>query len=341
MSEHLLENTLVDSNDDISSDITKANNTNKNNNEEWDKKLLNNYFRDIVDIPLLTAEQEISLSAKIKYCKNKIEVYKLLANKSPQNTRIPQIIKLLRKRQNDLNQKFINSNLRLVVSIAKRYTKRGLAFADMIQEGNLGLIKAIEKFDHTKGFRFSTYGAWWIQQYITRAIFEKTRVIKIPVYIMEQQNKVFIAKYKLQEEFGRKPLYNEVSKESGLSHDVVSVVLNGFDNSESLDRQIGHDENSRTMVETLIDEKCEDQTSVSQRSNLMKLLKSSLSTLTEREKTIIKMRYGIDSPISTLEDIGTIMGVTRERIRQLEKEALNKISKSEFGDLLYEYRDYN
>lgn len=320
--------------------VKKTKNTKQRKAEDAaDKRLLNNYFKDIADIPLLSSFDEKRLSALTRICEKK--AIELRDKNVSGNHRVNKVAAMYVKKSSDYRQVFVQSNLRLVISIARKFSKKGLPFSDMIQEGNLGLIRAIEKFDHTKGYRFSTYGAWWIQQYITRAIFEKTRVIKVPVYVMEQQNKVFRAKYKLQEMFDRKPLNNEISEECGLSEDIVSTVLNGFDNSESLDRPIGDDENSRSPLDYLQDEQQPDQFDYVRIKNLRKLLKSSISTLTEREKTIIKMRYGIDSPVNTLEQIGELMGVTRERIRQLEKEALSKMSKSEYGTELYNYKDLN
>ncbi len=311
--------------------------------EDNDKRLLNDYFKDIVDITLLSSSDEIRLSALSKVCLKQAELTKkAIDNCNSTNDRKLEIVRsLYRRKAAEYKQTFIKSNLRLVISIAKKFSKKGLPFSDMIQEGNLGLIRAIEKFDHEKGFRFSTYGAWWIQQYITRAIFEKTRVIKVPVYVMEQQNKVFSAKYKLKEILNRKPLNSEISEECGLSEEIVSTVLNGFDNSESLDKPIGNGENSRSPLDYLQDESQNDQLDFIRIQKVRDLLKSSIATLSEREKIIIKMRYGIDSPVNTLEQIGELMGVTRERIRQLEKEALNKMSHSEFGEELYNYRDLN
>lgn len=311
--------------------------------DDNDKRLINDYFRDIVDIPLLSPFDEKRLSALRKICLKKAgSNHKITDNSNIQNKkRFKTLQNLYKDKASEYKKAFIKSNLRLVISIAKKFSKKGLPFSDMIQEGNLGLIRAIEKFDHEKGFRFSTYGAWWIQQYITRAIFEKTRVIKVPVYVMEQQNKVFTAKYKLQEIFNRKPLNSEISEECGLSEEIVSTVLNGFDNSESLDKPIGNDGNSRSPIDYLQDEDQNNQMDFIRLKKVRDLLKSSISTLSEREKTIIKMRYGIDSPVNTLEQIGELMGVTRERIRQLEKEALNKMSNSEYGEELYYLREFN
>lgn len=323
------------------STVLPASKTKKKRSKEDDndKRLLNDYFKDIVNIPLLKPYDEKRLSALSKICEKK--ALNLNSNNSSEYSRIHTVSSLYMKKAGEYRQAFIKSNLRLVISIAKRFSRKGLPFSDMIQEGNLGLIRAIEKFDHEKGYRFSTYGAWWIQQYITRAIFEKTRVIKVPVYVMEQQNKVFRAKYKLQDKFERKPLNKEISQECGLSEDIVSTVLNGFDNSESLDRPLGDDENSRAPIDYLQDENQPDQFDFVRTRKLRELLKSSIATLSEREKTIIKMRYGIDSPVNTLEQIGELMGVTRERIRQLEKEALSKMSASEYGTELYNYKKLN
>ena len=310
----------------------------ENNNYKWTKfeeeRVLYVYFKDLVNEPLLTAEQEKEIAAQMKECNNKAKKIEKQLEKSKKLTSKDRS-KLLayknryEKKAGELKSRFIKANLRLVINIAKRHLGRGLPLTDLVQEGNLGLIRAVEKFDHTKGFKFSTYGAWWIHQAVTRALAEKTRTIKVPVYVLEQSSKVFKAKYTLQEELERNPLPKEIAERTRLSIDIVEAVLDGADKVLSLDNPIKKDK-SKTYVDFLPDNNHYGQEYRVDNKNMIGLLSELLNTLTDKEEQIVRMRYGFgNSSIHTLDEIGSKFGVTRERIRQIEKSALKKIANSQ------------
>lgn len=311
-----------------------------------EERVLQVYFRDLLTEPLLTPGDEKELGAKIKECERRArKIQKDLETLSGRNlkksrgidkNRLVVTRKVYTEKAQELKSKFIRSNLRLVVSIAKRHLGRGLPLTDLVQEGNLGLIRAVEKFDHSKGFKFSTYAAWWIQQALTRAIAEKTRTIKVPVYVLEQSGKVFRAKYALHEELGRKPYPEEIADKSGLSREIVQAVLDGTDSVLSLDNPVG-DDNEKTYVDLMPDTREGQEEAVSD-NRVRTLIDESLSTLTPKEEEIVRMRYGLgEDKVYTLDEIGSKFGVTRERIRQIEKAALEKISKSGLGEMLKGY----
>lgn len=315
----------------------------ENTNYKWTKfeeeRVLYVYFKDLVDERLLTAVEEKEIAAQIKECNNRItKIDKQLKNSDKKQTN-----KLIASRRGydrkakELKSKFIRANLRLVINIAKRHLGKGLGLTDLVQEGNLGLIRAVEKFDHTKGFKFSTYGAWWIHQAVTRAIAEKTRTIKVPVYVLEQSSKVFKAKYMLQDELERKPLPSEIAERTKLSVDIVEAVLDGTDKVLSLDNPIKEDR-ARTYMDFVPDSNSSGQEYVVDNSNMKGLLSELLTNLSEKEEEIVRMRYGFgNTTVHTLDEIGTKFGVTRERIRQIEKSALKKIASSKKGEKLKGY----
>ena len=306
--------------------------------EDETNRILAVYFNDLADQHLLTALDEKRIAAKIKYCIQKSETLKKnLELKGLENSydsiEYKLYFKFLRL-ANHLKNTFIKSNLRFVIRIAKEYSGQGLQMADLIQEGNLGLIRAVEKFDHLKGFKFSTYAAWWIRQFIVRAIMVKTRTVKTPVYILERRNMIFRAKYVLKEETGKDPTPEQISKRAGVSLFVVEKVLNGTDNIYSIDRPIKTGED-RTFADYLTDNDSESQDEYIANKEMVNLLMSSLEHLNLKENDIIKMRYGFDSYNKhTLDQIGEKYGVTRERIRQIVKEAFVKIRNSEKGKQL-------
>ncbi|GJM15407.1 MAG: hypothetical protein DHS20C13_07340 [Thermodesulfobacteriota bacterium] len=318
----------------------------ENNNYKWTKfeeeRVLYVYFKDLLHEPLLTGDQEKEIAAQMKECNNRVSKIEKELNKA-KDMDVKQRNKLLAyknrysKKAKELKSRFIKANLRLVINIAKRHLGKGLALTDLVQEGNLGLIRAVEKFDHTKGFKFSTYGAWWIHQAVTRALAEKTRTIKVPVYVLEQSSKVFKAKYMLQEELDRKPLPKEIAERTKLSLDIVEAVLDGSDKALSLDNPI-KDDLSRTYMDFLPDHNPLEQEYSVDNKNMKGLLSELLNTLSEKEEEIVRMRYGFgNSTVHTLDEIGNKFGVTRERIRQIEKSALKKIAMSEKSDKLKGY----
>ena len=318
-------------------------NPSENSNYKWTKfeeeRVLYVYFKDLVDEPLLTGDQEKEIGAQIKECNNKVsKIDKRLETADEKDrSKLLGSKKSYEKKAAELKSRFIKANLRLVINIAKRHLGRGLPLTDLVQEGNLGLIRAVEKFDHTKGFKFSTYGAWWIHQAVTRAIAEKTRTIKVPVYVLEQSSKVFKAKYMLQEELERKPLPSEIAERTKLSIDIVEAVLDGTDKVLSLDNTIKEDR-SRTYMDFVPDNKSSNQEYNVDTKNMKGLLGELLTTLSEKEEEIVRMRYGFgNTTVHTLDEIGTKFGVTRERIRQIEKSALKKIASSEKGEKLKGY----
>ncbi len=309
----------------------------ENSNYKWTKfeeeRVLYVYFKDLVDEPLLTAEQEKEIAAQMKECNNRIakidgQLKKVDDLSSKEIKKLSAYKNRYQKKADDLRSRFIKANLRLVINIAKRHLGKGLPLTDLVQEGNLGLIRAVEKFDHTKGFKFSTYGAWWIHQAITRALAEKTRTIKVPVYVLEQSSKVFKAKYMLQKELERKPLPKEIAERTKLNIDIVQAVLDGTDKVLSLDNPIKEDR-SKTYMDFLPDYNPQGQDNNVDSKNMKELLSDMLSSLSEKEEKIVRMRYGFgNSTVHTLDEIGNKFGVTRERIRQIEKSAIKKIANS-------------
>ena len=253
------------------------------------------YFKEIGKVPLLTAEEEKELAIKIE------------------------------QGDEDAKKKLCESNLRLVVSIARRYLNRGLSFLDLIQEGNLGLIKAVEKFDYTKGYKFSTYATWWIRQAITRSIADQARTIRIPVHMVETINKLIRISRQLLQEFGREPTSEEIAKEMGITVEKVREIKKISQDPVSLETPIGEEEDSH-LGDFIPDEDIPSPVDAAAYSMLQKQLREVLDTLSDREKKVLILRFGLDDGRPrTLEEVGKEFNVTRERIRQIEAKALRKL----------------
>ena len=253
------------------------------------------FLKEIGKVPLLTAEEEVELAIRMS------------------------------QGDEEAKRRMTEANLRLVVSIAKRYVGRGMLFLDLIQEGNLGLIKAVEKFDYTKGYKFSTYATWWIRQAITRAIADQARTIRIPVHMVETINKVIRVSRQLLQELGHDPSAEEIAAEMGMPVEKVREILKIAQEPVSLETPIGEEEDSH-LGDFIPDEDASEPSEAASFSLLKEQLMEVLDTLTPREKKVLELRFGIvDGRTRTLEEVGKEFNVTRERIRQIEAKALRKL----------------
>ena len=282
------------------------------------------YLKEIGKVPLLSPEEEIDLAQKMSSGNlaqeqlDSAEEGSLSAEETAQ-------LKALLKEGEKAKQKLAEANLRLVVSIAKRYVGRGMLFLDLIQEGNLGLIKAVEKFDYTKGYKFSTYATWWIRQAITRAIADQARTIRIPVHMVETINKVIRVSRQLLQELGHDPSPEEIADEMAMPVDKVREILKIAQEPVSLETPIGEEEDSH-LGDFIPDEGASEPSEAASFTLLKEQLVDVLSTLTPREEKVLKLRFGIeDGRTRTLEEVGKEFNVTRERIRQIEAKALRKL----------------
>lgn len=253
------------------------------------------YLKEIGRVPLLSANEEIELAQRIE------------------------------NGDEEAKRRLAEANLRLVVSIAKRYVGRGMLFLDLIQEGNMGLIKAVEKFDYSKGFKFSTYATWWIRQAITRAIADQARTIRIPVHMVETINKLIRVSRQLLQELGREPAPEEIAAEMELSVEKVREIMKIAQEPVSLETPIGEEDDSH-LGDFIEDQEAMAPADAAAYELLKEQLEDVLDTLTEREENVLRLRFGLDDGRTrTLEEVGKVFGVTRERIRQIEAKALRKL----------------
>ena len=287
------------------------------------------YLKEIGKVPLLSPDEETNLAKAMSEgseAQAKLEeLTAALQEGESLNAEEEKELKRIIRKGETAKQKLAEANLRLVVSIAKRYVGRGMLFLDLIQEGNLGLIKAVEKFDYTKGYKFSTYATWWIRQAITRAIADQARTIRIPVHMVETINKVIRVSRQLLQELGHDPTSNEIAAEMNMPVEKVREILKIAQEPVSLETPIGEEEDSH-LGDFIPDEGASEPSEAASFTLLKEQLMDVLSTLTPREEKVLKLRFGIeDGRTRTLEEVGKEFNVTRERIRQIEAKALRKL----------------
>jgi len=351
---------------EVDYEIKPKKNEKKENNYKFNHelRLVNAYFKEVGSETLLKAKDEINIAAKIKECelqaKIVIKVIKLSSGRTIKGSieevaqeyrnllndpsfkkqigcedykRLQKHLMVLEayvKNANKLKNFFVRANLRLVASMAKKYVGRGVPFLDLIQEGNLGLIKAVERFDHTKGYRFSTYACWWINQAMNRGVFNQTRTVKIPAYVLEKAGKVWSERAKFIEETGQEPHPREIASKVDMSVENVRQVLesNNGNNMVRLDSPVWNGEKA-TYMDYMEDSQSLPVDTLIAEGSIPSSVEHALDMLDERERDVVKMRFGVGYNQSfTLDEIGKSFGLTRERIRQIEKKALQKMRDS-------------
>ena len=308
---------------------------------EKEYELINAYCNEIGQEHLFTQKEEIGVSAQIKICEEKIKQLTSTVERLSKNGPAKRLITLkylvmsYSRKAKQLKERFIKANLKLVFAMANRYRSHRHQLLDLIQEGNIGLIKAVERFDYRRGNRFSTYASWWIHQALIRAVYEQTRTIKIPVYILEQKNKIHRTISAIQRESGRTPFSEEIAERAQTAVEVVDLILDGIDTKVfHLDSPLSNDDTT-TILDITQDDSMPAPDHFTTNTELIEKLDESMSKLSDRERRIISSRFGIGHQTPhTLDEIGKIFNVTRERVRQIEKGAFKKLANSESGTIL-------
>ena len=306
----------------------------RGNNENPSADLVRVYLNGIGKTAMLTAEDEVELSQRIEAG---LYAEQLLKSGKPLTRAKKRDVKILAREGKAARTHLLEANLRLVVSLAKRYTGRGMPLLDLIQEGNLGLIRAMEKFDYKKGFKFSTYATWWIRQAITRGMADQSRTIRLPVHLVEQVNKLSRIKREMYQHLGREATYEELAEESGIPEDRIEMLMKQSRDPVSLDMPVGTDEEA-PLGDFIEDSEAEDAEAAVVASLRHSDIRSVLATLEQREQDVITLRYGLDDGLPrTLDQIGRQFGLSRERVRQIEREVMAKLREGQRADKLREY----
>jgi RNA polymerase primary sigma factor len=300
------------------------------------------YLREIGRVPLLNAQDEVDLAKKIEAGMMAAERLadleaggEIASVEAGERRRLERLVKRGERAKSELTQ----ANLRLVVSIAKRYVGRGMLILDLIQEGNLGLMRAVEKFDYTKGFKFSTYATWWIRQAITRAIADQARTIRIPVHMVESINKVHRVQRTMMQELEREPTIEELADKVDMSEARVREIMRISQDLLSLDSPVGEEDDSN-LADFIEDQQAEAPAEMAAKMMLNSAVEEALQELNDREKAVVRMRFGLDDgQARTLEEVGREFGVTRERIRQIESKTLAKLRHPHRSQKLRDYLD--
>lgn len=280
------------------------------------------YLKEIGKVPLLTGDQEVILAKRIEAGAAALD---RLENEVIEDRSQRSSLKAIARDGEMASRQLVEANLRLVVSIAKRYANRGMALLDLVQEGNLGLMRAVDKFDYTKGFKFSTYATWWIRQAITRAIADQARTIRIPVHMVETMNKVMRMRRQMAQELEREPTHAELAKKTQLSIEKIREIERIQQDPVSLETRVGEEDDSM-LGDFVVDPSGSTPQKVAARKLLVEAIEQALDDLNERERAIVRLRFGLDDgEVHTLEEVGQTFGVTRERIRQIESKTLQKL----------------
>ena len=304
-------------------------------NDNPSADLVRVYLNGIGKTALLSAEDEVQLAQTIEvglYAEHLLE-----NSEDPLTRAMKRDLKVLARQGKHARSHLLEANLRLVVSLAKRYTGRGMPLLDLIQEGNLGLIRAMEKFDYTKGFKFSTYATWWIRQAITRGMADQSRTIRLPVHLVEQVNKLSRIKRELYQNLGREATNEELAEESGIDESKIELLLRQSRDPVSLDMPVGADEEA-PLGDFIEDSEATDAEAAVVASLRHSDIRSVLASLEVREQEVISLRYGLDDGVPrTLDQIGRKFGLSRERVRQIEREVMSKLRDGERAEKLREY----